>query len=436
MKSLAALAAVCLLGAVVYAGAPPGEGVPTFEPAAPAAEAPTVVFEPQPEPFEAMTSALALAAPPEPAQVEPGDLADSAMLLTGRVTPRSGTQPDVTVLAQSECPNKDEDCAVELVETQADPETGEFTIEIGPGRWRLVARAEGFLPAAEEGLTLAPGEVLGDIVMLLERGDRITGRVFHEGEPLESIGVVAMADGWVRTATTDALGRYELVGLPPGEYTVQAHGGHFGGDEKRAKTGTTVDLDLGHREKVRGRVVDARGMPVEGAAIYSDFDEITRSDSDPLPNTDAALIGLGAHGCAPSPACYQRAVTGPDGRFEVSAAPGEQLVLGARAGTRFALADALNPGDDVTLELREPRQLRVVDADRNPVEGAELEIAPFQRFFGAPLPSNENGIVEVPDLGDLSLTPPAQLYIEGEGEAPPWSLPVPPRRVPYEILIE
>lgn len=437
MKSLTAIATLSLTGAVVYSVFAPGEALPAT-PGLAAIELDPVSGQPREDDSEEAAplqlAELAALAPLE--LLDSSDYADSVspdIVLTGRVNPKSGAQPEVTVVAQSVCPSGAAGCEVQTYDTAADPVTGEFAIAVGPGTWRLVARAEGFLPATEDGLSLTPGEELGDIVMLLEKGERISGTVVHEGQPIEGTKVVAFTDDWVRTTLTDDLGHFAIEGLPPGTYTVQAYSGTMGGDEKRASAGSTVHLDLGHREKVRGKVVDARGMPVEGVAIYSDYDPIERTDSDPFPASGNGVFGLGTHGCGPFPGCYQRMTTGPDGRFEVDAAVGERIVVGARIGNRYALSTEVDPGSDVVLELREPLRLRVVDARRKPVPGAEVQIDPQPTFFGQPAPADAEGYVYMPDLGIESVTPPDDLYVEGEVPVKPWRInkePLP------ELLVE
>ncbi len=427
MKSLAALAALCLCGALAWCALGSDEALP-HEPAA--AIAPAAV-EPQPA-AEAPT-------PPrqgsELAALEPDlllaalDSVEPDIILTGRVTPRSGVQPPVTVIAQSQCEPEAPECAVQTYDTEADPGTGEFAIAVGPGTWRLVARSPGFLPATEDGLRVVAGEELGDIVMLLERGERISGTVVHDGQPVENATVVASAPPWVRTTFTDAFGHYAIEGLPAGTYSVLAYTGGLGGDEKRATAGSTVHLTLGHREKIHGRVLDERGMPAEGAAIFSDYTPVDYTDIDPLPDVLDGLIGLtglSAHGCGPSPACYQRMVTGADGRFELEIAPGETLTVTARLGERYAAPVDVHPGSEAVLELHPAIRVRVVDARSNPAVGAELRVEPYPRIFGQPAPADDDGIVLVPPFGIESVSTPPALHLEGDVPVTPWRVDEPP----------
>ena len=97
---------------------------------------------------------------------------------------------------------------------------------------------------------------------MIGRIDAFAGALANRG-----IGVAAIGDSFTRTAFTDEHGNFAIRGLPPGSYLVRAYNSTHGGDEKRVGTGSVVHLDLAHRETIVGRVVDARGFPVEGAAV-------------------------------------------------------------------------------------------------------------------------------------------------------------------------
>jgi hypothetical protein len=197
---------------------------------------------------------------------------------------------------------------------------------------------------------------------------------------------------------------------------VRAYNGHAGGDEKIVPSGSVVHLDLGHRQKVSGRVVDARGFPVEGAIVYSDYSPVAVTETDPYPTSSGAIMGLGAHGCAPSPECYQRAVTGPDGRFEIEGAPGETLAVGARAGALTALATEVTPGDSdpITLVLAPGKKVQLLDVEGKPAPNVELEIFPQQSFFNRRPTTDAEGFVQLPPGALEEIVLPADLAFAGE----------------------
>lgn len=387
MKLVLAMAVACLLAALAYALSP-ADRVPAPQPLPVAAVEPPASgeeesFTPRPvEPVEARG---------EPPFEELLEDVRADVVITGRVTPSSGSQPDVHLMLQEQCPAW---CDARLIEVDADPQTGEFSAVVPPSTWRIVARATGFLPAVEEGLALVAGEALGDIVMTLERGERITGSVTLDGEPVADLRVIALGEGYTRGGFTDAWGNFEIPGLPRGTFQVRAYSQGEGGDEKTATTGSTVHLSLGHHEKIRGRVVDTRGFPVEGAAVYSDYTPVLVEEHDLYPGPlTIELSGLGTHGCGPSPSCYQRAVTDAAGRFELDAAPGEALAVGARLGDRHALQANLDPGAEIELVLEAGVRVQLVDPHGQPLRGWSVPAeAPF---FTEPLRSDDDGWLQL-----------------------------------------
>ena len=410
----------CLLAALAFALWPAGEAVP-FEPETPALELPVAApAEPAPVAFPGLRLPAARPVEPgdEPLELDDAPYGDEAWL-RGRVTPLSGAQPGVRVTFQGLC---GADCSPSLLEADTDPITGEFALALPPGTYQVVARADGFLPATEEGLTVSAAEHLADLVMTLERGERITGSVHRGGQPTAGAQVAAIASGWIRTALTDELGRFEISGLPRGSYTVRAYSGAYGGDEQQVAAGGSVSFELGYRQKVVGRVLDARGFPAEGVAIFSDYQPLDVLDTDPYVGSSAAVLGLGMHGCGPSPQCYQRAVTGPDGRFEVETSVGQTLTLGARRGNAYALLDEVTPGEPVTLTLADGVEVQVVDEAGKPLAGAQLQVEPQSPFFGQPAPSDELGFVTLRGGGYRLVRSEPGTRVLGDVPTIPWSV--------------
>lgn len=362
------LAAAALLAAVAYAWAPasdPASAVPEPLPlpavalaAAPEAEAPDDAERDAPE-------TGAIDAPPEAAEevfLEGSDDDSEDVVLRGRVVPAFGPQPEgihVVLDRADDCgEDQPDDAACDHFRTyaDADPETGDFELSAPPGSYRLVARADGFLPAHEQGLTLTRGEELGEVLLTLERGERISGTVHHEDEPQTGARVFAIGEGFVREGVTDEIGHFEIEGLPHGSFVVRAYVEPYGGDERTVSSGASVALVIDKRERVHGRVVDARGFPVEGAVVYSDYEPTHENEQvrDPWPEgEDFEIGGLGMHGCGPTPSCYERATTDAAGRFELETSPGELLLIGARLGDLRAFVTGADwrDGKEVVMQL-------------------------------------------------------------------------------------
>lgn len=427
MKPVLAIAAVCLLGAIAFALVPADEAVATAADAPAAAPALEAVAE-EPTPALSFAALEPGALPEELVTLDSIELDTDDAWLTGRVTPQSGSQPQVHLIFQGAC--SEDTCSPMMVEADADPVTGVFSVQLAPGTWQIVARAEAFLPATEDGFTVSAGEELAELVMTLERGERISGSVVFEGQPVEGAQVAAISDAWARTTVTDGFGRFELAGLPGGSYTVRAYSGSYGGDEKTVAAGSAVHLDLAHREKIVGQVVNERGFPVEGAAIYTDYTPIDVFDSDPFPGAAAPIITLGAHGCGPSPSCYHRMVTGPDGRFEVATSPGQTLTVSAEHVTRFASLQSAMPGEPLTLVLEEGLRVRVVDSDQNPISGVEVDVEPQPRFFRIPQ-SDAQGFITLPGRTFLTVSAPPEYTVLGDVPVQPWRIKEPMSEIIY-----
>jgi hypothetical protein len=169
-----------------------------------------------------------------------------------------------------------------------------------------VALNAGFLPETREGLTLAEGERVDGIDLVLRRGATIEGRISApDGSPAASAKVVVLDAGedlglglaGRPTAVADAGGRYEIGGVSEGDRTVLAELAGFQPARERLRVEVGANrLDLRLREgfEVSGRVSGPEG-PAAGAVLRL------------LPRDD---------GSTPPP---PPGATGPDGRFRILA---------------------------------------------------------------------------------------------------------------------
>jgi hypothetical protein len=85
-------------------------------------------------------------------------------------------------------------------------------------------------PGGATAVSLSSGETRGDVDFHLDRGAQFSGTVTGSGiVPLEGARVLAVNESynWMRSATTDSGGSYELVGLLPGGYVVKAEAEGF-----------------------------------------------------------------------------------------------------------------------------------------------------------------------------------------------------------------
>lgn len=149
------------------------------------------------------------------------------------------------------------------------------------------------LPRTLEPVALEPGQVLGGVDAVLERGASIGGTVRDEsGAPLPDVCVSAEAvdpiGDWSETVTTDAEGAYVLRGLAAGVYEVELvpcadqpllpdllTGVRVQAGESQGG----VDTVLRAATTISGTVRDERGEPVDEVCVQaSDADSVRGSD--------------------------------------------------------------------------------------------------------------------------------------------------------------
>lgn len=149
---------------------------------------------------------------------------------------------------------------------------------VPPGRYRLRAGAEGYALAEAGPVELAEGGRIDDVELLLERADRISGRVTDRaGRPLQGAAVMATQPNVTvfspgTTTTTDVSGRFHLA-LP---YEQQVDLVAFadgwapailGGVSHASVPDDGVTLMLTEGATIRARLAAADGTPIAGARL-------------------------------------------------------------------------------------------------------------------------------------------------------------------------
>ncbi len=230
---------------------------------------------------------------------------------------------------------------------------GRFRIEGVPaGEWTLIAVLSDGLPAAQEPLTVAPGqrEASVDIDLGADKAS-LRGRIRIGGEPAASAylslaGQDTAARGFGRA---DHQGRFEVRGLEDGTYEmeiVQLASGQTRVETVEVRGDTEIDLDI-EVSSVSG-VVIADGEPVERARV-----EIERTDT--------------------APNVRQPVRTDPAGRFRIAS-----LVAGTYR--LRASAEGYAPGE-ATVTVEETTPLTGVEIRLQPAGGLVLEV---RGAYGAP----------------------------------------------------
>jgi hypothetical protein len=155
------------------------------------------------------------------------------------------------------------------------------------GSWTVNARAPGYQAFQLSGLVVKHGAATAEIVMPLQRGYAVTGRVYDEasGVGIASARIdfrerhVGRFEGDFRSrphATSQKDGSFVLEGLPPGAVTLSVYSQNYAERELEIvvdKTLPPLDIALSSGAMLAGRLTDADGVtPVVGAVGIYDLD--------------------------------------------------------------------------------------------------------------------------------------------------------------------
>ena len=139
--------------------------------------------------------------------------------------------------------------------------------DLAPGDWQVVAATHDGRQASGE-VTLEPGQAEAFLDLELETRPVLTGRVTFDGRPLAGAEVQLHGPGapFARTAQDGSF----RVGVIPGRYTLILLDPRQGFGYSRAvevgPDGAEVTIDL-ESASLSGRVLDAGGVPIAGAAV-------------------------------------------------------------------------------------------------------------------------------------------------------------------------
>ncbi|MDJ0523410.1 MAG: carboxypeptidase-like regulatory domain-containing protein, partial [Planctomycetota bacterium] len=158
---------------------------------------------------------------------------------------------------------------------------GRFTIEGLPpkGDWVLYAKKDGYAGVFAKPFAVDEDTKAADVTLKLEPGATVRGRVVDE----DGRGVTAVTVGyWGGTqetaggrnsAQTDAEGRFELKGMPAGDFTLNVRVPGSRGkqhplkDLKAGEVREGIVLELAAGVEVSGVIVDKDGEPVTGLML-------------------------------------------------------------------------------------------------------------------------------------------------------------------------
>ncbi|MBT8469859.1 MAG: carboxypeptidase-like regulatory domain-containing protein, partial [Deltaproteobacteria bacterium] len=229
------------------------------------------------------------------------------------------------------------------------------------------------------GVQLVPGwTVAGQVI------DVQTGRPIADAEITVASGVLGLH---TRRARSDGRGRFELVGVMGDEQSLyfEADGYVAAGPLRQGSSDPAMTVRLGRASTIEGRVVDARGMPVEAALVRA-FGEgqlrgavlgTTESlgvTSGPVPPISAGTSGALAY--------VSQVETGRNGRFRLTnLRPGAYRIVAshddfARAESERLQLRAGAARSDIELVVSPGAELagRVVDERGDGLEGIPVEL--------------------------------------------------------------
>ena len=286
------------------------------------------------------------------------------------------------------------------------------TIGVRHGVDAVVARAPKHLASAVRGLTVAQGETTRPVDFRLSKGQRISGRVVQNGEPVSEARVALTGQGYQLVQWTEE-GRFEFGELPPGRYHLLAVAESFGGAQAEVNTGDEVTLSLETRT-VTGVVVDSHGTPSpEQPVVIASLLKLGPS-SDPFGQTQTEDDLEPFFGACPMDNC--QITTDEDGRFAVELQVGLPVSLGAWNERGELGSVRVDVGNSRELVLRmspaNHLSLRVVPLEGPMAQLAGKVVSVFDEsesgFAADELPVQQDGTVEVswwPDHPVQVLTP-------------------------------
>jgi len=157
---------------------------------------------------------------------------------------------------------------------------GNFTIRfLAAGVYRIKARKAGYAEGSVSGIRLEEGEELSGVVVELERGGAIVGRVLDEaGQPVGGALIYAWlyrGDRVARTfkTATDEQGRFRLDNLPQGDYRLRATAKGYLRERRYEETTVSADREsevnfvLQKGASISGIITDESGKPVHKARV-------------------------------------------------------------------------------------------------------------------------------------------------------------------------
>lgn len=236
---------------------------------------------------------------------------------------------------------------------------GGFTIEgVGPGRWSLLAEAEGFAPEVHGPFELTAATRDAGRTIRLGRGSSLTVRVLdRHGSPLTGIEVTVLGldQGGPQILGTDANGVARFACLAPGQYAVSAVLGEGGDPSGSALLGAQQITELLRIEPDADAEIVLGGISNTGGV-----EGFVEAAGEPLAGLGLMLFSNSYSSTQPTdPSGYYRFEDVPAGdylflagEFGIAGGTGWSDVLTIR-GSETVRHDVELPAHDVVVRVRE-----------------------------------------------------------------------------------
>ncbi|MFL5321582.1 MAG: carboxypeptidase-like regulatory domain-containing protein [Myxococcaceae bacterium] len=264
-------------------------------------------------------------------------------------------------------------------------ENGEFESYVSPGEYKLIVRAEGYLPVQLEGITVHAGEEARGLMIELQKGFQVGGYVSVEDRATipDGIAVTLEGEGYRLTAYTDENGTFSFDGLPQGSFKVRAFDPSVGSASTEARAGDTAVSLAMKLKHLSGTLLDKHGQPLANADVVVRGNSVgSQQDRDPYGPID----GLSGEEEDDTPQLVeeQYGLTDENGHFEVPVASEGGVNVSAEYDGAFAFAkDVSSDTSNLNLRLEDGLDVKVRATPKDP-EGGEgwVEIAPVDPGTG------------------------------------------------------
>jgi hypothetical protein len=197
---------------------------------------------------------------------------------------------------------------------------GSFTLERVPVG-ELAFQAPPYEVSSPAVVKAEAGKNIDDVVLQVRALGTIRGTVTRLGKPVANVDVCCVPALRPPMTSSDVRGTYELVGVPPGTYSLGAGSDEIGaftlGTKVTLAAGEerVVDLELDQAGMITGTVVDRAGKPVKGVFvrwIHEKTGDVGRSTTDAQGRYRCgAMTGGGKYRAAVFPSATQQQVPYP-----------------------------------------------------------------------------------------------------------------------------